>query len=281
MPTVSIIIPCYNDGRYLPEAVAAAQAQTWADKEIIIVDDHSTDDMTRQVLRRYADEPGVTVLATPSGRKGPAAARNAGIEAARGTYILALDADDIIDPTYAEKTVTCMECNPKLGICYSRARFCGFKHSSWNLLPYTWEMMLRGEVIFFVSALFRKADWEIVGGYDESLVLGYEDYAFWLRLLALGRDVFRLDEELFYYRVKSNSRSAILVRGKDAEAFDAVYRSCEDIFKKNTKVFIDGVRQLQYERSTIHCLVSWKLFSAVARIEWALRQCIKKIVGRA
>lgn len=99
---ISIIIPCYNDGKYIREAVSSALSQTYPHIEIIIVDDYSTDPYTQTILSQLAQE-GITVIKTQSGKKGLPAARNTGIAQASGVYILPLDADDKIDASYAEK----------------------------------------------------------------------------------------------------------------------------------------------------------------------------------
>lgn len=279
LPLVSIIIPCYNDGKYLCEAVASAQTQTYTSCEIIIANDHSDDPRTLKVLRELSAE-SIPVITTPDGKKGPSAARNAGIAHAKGAYILPLDADDIIEPTYVEKAVMCMMNDQKLGICYCKARFFGLKRGPWTLPSYSWATMLCGNVIFS-TALYRKADWEQVGGYDESLLAGLEDYAFWLHILAIGRDVFCLEDELFHYRIKANSRTATMLRCNDFSAFDAMYLSCENIFKENTKILLTEIQRLQHERDMAQCLFSWKIFSVLGRLEWAMRQCIKRMLGRA
>src|SRR5579862_7046804 len=101
-PRVSVIVPCYNLGEYLDEAVESVLAQTYQDFEILIVDDGSTNDKTRTILSNYA-RPRTTVYRTPN--RGLAAARNFLVARARGEYLCALDADDKLHPTFLEKTV--------------------------------------------------------------------------------------------------------------------------------------------------------------------------------
>ena len=99
-PSVSIVIPCYNDGKYLREAVSSALSQTYPHIEVIVVDDYSTDPHTQNILSQLVQE-GIKVIKTQSGKKGLPAARNTGIAQASGVYILPLDADDKIDAAYA------------------------------------------------------------------------------------------------------------------------------------------------------------------------------------
>lgn len=94
MPTVSIIVPCYNAAHWLAAALESCLAQTGAALDIVVVDDGSTDD-SLAIAHRFADR-GVTVLAQPN--RGAAAARNRGLEVARGEFIQFLDADDLLAP---------------------------------------------------------------------------------------------------------------------------------------------------------------------------------------
>ena len=94
-PRISVIVPCYNLGAYLDEAVKSVLAQTYQDFEILIVDDGSTDPVTISLLDHYA-QPKTTVFRTSNQKL--AAARNFLIARARGTYLCALDADDKLHP---------------------------------------------------------------------------------------------------------------------------------------------------------------------------------------
>src|SRR5689334_15167297 len=91
-PLVSILIPAYNAEQWIPEAIRSACAQSWSRKEIIVVDDGSTD-RTLEVARRFAS-PEVNVVSTSN--HGAAAARNHALRLSQGDYIQWLDADDIL-----------------------------------------------------------------------------------------------------------------------------------------------------------------------------------------
>src|SRR5690242_15286562 len=102
---VSIVIPCYNYARFLPDAVGSVLAQTFPNWELIVVDDGSTDATSttaRQLMARHPDRR-MRVFQQPNA--GPAAARNTGAERASGEYLLFLDADDMLAPTLLERTV--------------------------------------------------------------------------------------------------------------------------------------------------------------------------------
>jgi glycosyltransferase involved in cell wall biosynthesis len=107
-PLVSVVIPCYNHGRYLPEALASVWTQDYPAVEIIVVDDGSTDD-TRAVAQRYAS---VRYYYQPN--QGPSAARNMGIAHSRGEYLVFLDADDWLLPQALSGNAAHLRQNPKL-----------------------------------------------------------------------------------------------------------------------------------------------------------------------
>jgi len=202
MPKVSVVIPCYNMGKYLDEAVDSVLAQTFTDFEIIIVDDGSTDTSTCELLADYS-KPKTKVIHTAN--RGVAAARNSGIEEAVGEYVLPLDADDRIGEFYLEKAVAVLDQQADIGIVYCCCKLFGAVEREWSLPPFSLPHQLLDNLIFS-AAVFRKKAWSRVRGYDSSLRQGWEDWDFWLRLLAEGTQVFRLPEMLFYYRIRPDSR---------------------------------------------------------------------------
>ena len=185
MPQVSVIIPCYNHGAYLDEAVQSVLDQTFDDFEIIIVNDGSTDQDTNKILNNY-NRQKTKVLQTDN--QGLPSARNNGIKISKGEYILPLDADDRIGKTYLEDAVQILDTQPDIGIVYCDAEFFGDKTGKWELPDYSLQDILVLNMIF-CCAMFRRIDWENVGGYNPNMVYGNEDWDFWLSLLALGRKV--------------------------------------------------------------------------------------------
>lgn len=203
-PMVSVVMPCYNDGRYIQESVASVKAQTYPNVELIIIDDGSDDSDTIATLNALAKEANVQVLHAT--HVGPSAARNAAIREARGKYILPLDADDTIDPTYIEKAVNILESHKDTGVAYCEADLFGAQSGKWDLPTYSFESMLFDNIVF-VTALFSKADWEKVGGFNENMKAGMEDYDFWLSILGEGKKIEQIPEVLFHYRIKDSSRT--------------------------------------------------------------------------
>lgn len=102
MTTVSIITPLHNKGPYVAETLASVKAQSMVDWDLIVVENHSTDDGPVQVERIAADDHRIRLICAPDSVKGPAAARNLGLGEAQGEWILFLDADDLLDSAYLE-----------------------------------------------------------------------------------------------------------------------------------------------------------------------------------
>ncbi len=244
-PIVSVIMPCFNQGQFIEEAVESVIAQTFTPVEIIIINDGSTDIETVRLLNHY-QKPNVSVIHTAN--QGPSAARNVGIHQAKGQYILPVDADDRIAPTYLEKAVPILESQPEVGIVYAQAELFGAKTGSFDLPPYQFPDILLGNMIFN-SSLYRKADWEKAGGYNENMVLGWEDYDFWLSILELGKDVSQIPEVLYYHREVANSRSEQMTQ-------EHWVKSYAQIFKNHSQLYSDHIdilfRQIVELREDIH-----------------------------
>ena len=236
-PKISVIIPCYNLGAYLDEAIDSVLAQTCQDFEIIVVDDGSTDPFTVRLMENY-NRPKTSVLRTRN--QGLATARNAGITHAKGQYILPLDADDKIANTYLAKAAMILDTRSDIGIVYCRARYFGAREEEWDLEPFSIETMMTKNVIF-ATAMFRKSSWEKVGGYNPLMIHGYEDYDFWISLLDIEKvQVHCINEILFYYRVRRESMFATLLNNEDKkiEMLTQIFYNHQDFFLRDRRMKI-------------------------------------------
>ncbi len=249
-PEISIIIPCYNHGQYLNDAVESVLSQTFQKFEIIIVNDGSTDKQTKQLLSHYEKEK-TRVICTEN--QGLAAARNTGIGEAKGRYILPLDADDFIEPGYLENAARLLDNQGDLGIVYCQAQLFGAVETKWLLPEYSLKAMLLDNVIF-CSAMFRKSDWERVGGYDPGMIYGWEDYEFWLSLIELGRKVYQIPEVLFSYRVSSDSMVRSKERWQKIAMFRRIFERHEKLFTEHIDVWINSLLEVreQYYTSKLY-----------------------------
>jgi glycosyltransferase involved in cell wall biosynthesis len=246
-PTISVIMPCYNQGQYVDEAVESILSQTYQSFEIIIINDGSTDEETNSILRHY-QKPKVTVLHTQN--QGPASARNTGVHQAKGQYILPLDADDRVGATYLEQAVKILDDNPNVGIVYCEAEFFGEKTGKFDLPGFNFPGILLGNMIFN-SSVYRKADWEKVGGYKENF-RGWEDYDFWLSLIELGREVVRIPEVLYFYRQIASSRSNSMTRQNWIDDYTRLFRNHTDLYSQNISVIFEHIVDLREDVQQTH-----------------------------
>jgi glycosyltransferase involved in cell wall biosynthesis len=230
MTKISVIIPCFNLGKYLEEAVESVLSQTFPDFEIIIVNDGSTDKETLRILNEF-NNPKIQVIHTPN--QGLASARNAGITRAKGDYILPLDADDLLESTYLEKAVKVLDENDNVGIVYCEAVFFGDEQGKWELPKYSLQQILLHNVIFS-TAMFRKSDWVKAGGYKANMIYGWEDYDLWLSIIELKREVYKIPESLFFYRRRRDSMT-------DQMKLNHHLYSYKEIFKNHRQLYADNI----------------------------------------
>lgn len=236
MSLVSIIVPCFNAGNLVEEAVKSSLAQTYSNLEVIVVDDGSTDAQTLSALDRLTTVPRVQLVR--QNNLGLPAARNAGIAAAAGRYILPLDADDLIEPTYVAEAVEVLEGRPEVGMVYCRADLFGDVQGPWNLPDFSWSRVLVHNMVFCTS-LFRRADWEAAGGYDESMRSGREDHDFVLRILGLGRQVHRLESVLFHYR-----RHGTTMNDEFGQSRTKLIEASGKLLRNNSPLYVEHAEDL-------------------------------------
>lgn len=202
-PKVSVVVPCYNQARFLPEAVESICVQTFADVEVVIVDDGATDD-TREVAQRLvAAHPDRRIRLVSQANAGLPAARNAGIRAAGGEYILPLDADDVIEPDYVERLAAALDEDETISIAYGDQQNFGEDDAFHVHGEYDFLRLAHCNFIG-VASMFRREAWEEVGGYPEHMT-SYEDWDFWIACGERGHFGRRIPGAVFRYRVRSGS----------------------------------------------------------------------------
>ena len=229
---VSIIVPCYNQSHFLNESLQSVLDQTYVDWECIIVNDGSLDN-TESIAQQWCEKDNrFSYLYKENG--GLSSARNAGITQSDGEYILPLDADDYIHKDYLSKLVPKLYQDDSLAIvsCYSEF----FKKSLNNII---FELKPEGTTYHYLlyvnqliaTSLFRKICWEEVGGYDETMKKGFEDWEFWIAITKRGWKYKVIEEFLFYYR-KSKKSMLVDTLNNHAES------NKEYIYKKHREIYI-------------------------------------------
>ena len=211
---LTIVIPCYNQAEFLPEAIESILDQKYV-PEIIVVNDGSTDN-TSEIAGDY----NVTLIEQEN--KGLATARNVGIKKAKTEYILPLDSDDMLLEGCIEKIEQAIEENHSDVIAPSFKAF-GVSQGEVILggIP-NMDMFKTANYLPYFSA-FKKSVWKEAGGYNPNMTWGWEDYDFWLNVFKRGHSLCIIREPLVLYRTKE--RSMIHTANEHADELWAIMRS--------------------------------------------------------
>jgi glycosyltransferase involved in cell wall biosynthesis len=258
-PLVSVIIPCYNYGAYVRQAIESVMCQTFQNFEIIVVDDGSTDELTVSVLDSLAYEKTTLIRQE---NQGTAGAKNHGTQRARGKYICYLDADDCLDRTFLAKTVAALEADEGLGCCYSWAQCFGDSDALWkttDLDPYYLCQYMTAPS----HIVIRKDAWTQVmkmngAGFLTKYNGYFEDWVFCIDLVICGYRGKAIREPLIMYRVHKESSGSRHKKGfqnmlevlrRDREKFfsNPTYR--KQLQSRMKKIIVVDSRERQTDAS--------------------------------
>ncbi|HTD40649.1 MAG TPA: glycosyltransferase family A protein [Mucilaginibacter sp.] len=236
---ISIIIPVYNSEQYLAETISSALAQTWPNKEVIIVDDGSTDG-SLAVAESFASD---AVKVFSQGNKGASVARNKGLQEAKGKYIQFLDADDLLMPDKIEKQIGQLKGSiDTLSICpvvhfYYTDNLSNLKPNDNELSlykaskePFEFLLKLYGsesnkvEMVPVHSWLTPVGLIKKAGKWDETLTVN-DDGEFFCRVVLASAGILPVTETLCYYRKYTGKKSASLSGRKDIKSLESHYHS--------------------------------------------------------
>lgn len=276
-PLVSVIVPVFNVEKYIEDCVNSIQNQSYTNTEIILVDDGSTDKSGQ--ICDLLKQRDTRIKVYHNQNNGVCFTRNYAIQKSTGKYILPVDGDDLIANTYIEKAVKVLEDDNNVGIVYCKAKLFGKKNQEWNLPEYSLGKMLLNNIIF-VTSIFRKEDWETVGGFNEKMKYGIEDYDFWLSILELNRKVYRIPEILFYYRITNNSRSTKFDSdiNKKEEMYNMIYKNHKNLYIKNFDIVIEEfMKERLLHEEKIDKIKSLFPFYFIVRNNNKLKNILKKL----
>ncbi len=236
-PLISVVVTCYNYGRYLKGCLDSILAQTYNNIEIVIVDDGSTDN-TVDVMKSFRELPNLKYIR--QNNAGQAHAKNVGINNSSGDFVAFLDADDLWCPDKLEKQIICFN-NQVTGVVYCRASYIDendeiLDHEMTG--PYlqpkhgiVTKWLLFDNFVQFSSSVIRKECLERFGGFDESLKMGI-DWDLWLRISTYYEFDY-VDERLFYYRMGHS--------GQMSKNITERHRCSDRIMTKFISTFPDAV----------------------------------------
>lgn len=222
---VSIVTPVHNAARTLTETIASIRAQDWTDWELWLVDDHSGDGSAAIITEAVTADPRIHALSL-SGPTGAAAARNAGIAAARGRYIAFLDADDLWDPGKLSAQIPVLEGGAGFVFAAYRRMDADGHYLSTVTVPerVDYTRALAGNPIGCLTAIYDSARYGKVPMPD---LPRRQDYALWLQLLRQHGPAIGIQTPLASYRVQPGSLSANKLMA--ARATWTVLRDCEGL----------------------------------------------------
>lgn len=233
-PYVTIITPFYNTGPVFHETARSLLQQSFQQWEWLIINDVSTDETALAVLADYREsDPRIRVIDLPT-NLGPGGARNAGYREAQAEYIVQLDSDDLLEPTAIEKWLWFLESHPEYA--FVKGYVVGF-----DAEEYLWEQGFHTAKLFLTAnqinstCMVRKAVHTAVGGFDETIRGGFEDWDFWLRCANAGYWGGTVPEYLDWYRRRPShgDRWATWDSGKHQQAFHrALQQKYADLWQR-------------------------------------------------
>jgi len=230
-PRTTVVIACFDQGSTVEDAIMSVFEQTDPSFEIVVVDDGSGDPETVAIIEELR-WPRTRVVRQPN--RGLPAARNAGIAIARGRFVVPLDADDMLEPRYLATLAAALDADHAAAYAHCDGRYFGDLDAYWITRPFNPYMELLSNSVLGCVVL-RKEAWEAVGGYDETMRGGNEDWDLWLRLLEAGWGQTKVHEPLFRYRRSGASMSIdTLARFEQARVelvgrHRTLYRSARDL----------------------------------------------------
>jgi glycosyltransferase involved in cell wall biosynthesis len=237
---VSIIIPSYNDTRYLGDAISSALSQTYKNIEVIVVNDGSTNEEDIEFFKNYQN-PKVKIISKSN--EGLAIARNTGINESKGEFFVPLDSDDKIKPSFLEETMSLM--SEDVGVVYTDQEFFGVEDKVMPMKDFDFVYLLSRNHVSVCSLVRRSAYDEVVKvnyhGYNPNMKFGYEDWDLWISVAEQGWQFKCLHTPLFMYRKRDDSMSSSTIKNHDF-LINQIVENHSDTY---TKYSLDIIRNLQ------------------------------------
>lgn len=257
------------------ETLDCLKKQTYHNWECVIVNDGSTDN-TLEIAKEYVASDHRYILVDKK-NGGLADARNAGIKASHGHYILPLDSDDMIDPSYTEKAIACFEQHPEIALVYCRAKYFGDRNDEWILPAYDYDLLLHRNHIF-CSCIYRRSDYDKTSGYNSNMIYGWEDWDFLLSLLDKDSKVYKIPEVLFFYRKHGTSMLSTTNKHSEELYNQLIANHIETYYPFLHKVITSEkeINQWKYKYNSIFNSKSYRLGNAILRPFRYIKRIVKK-----
>lgn len=242
---VSVVIPCFNNENTILETIDSVMNQTYSNIEIIVVNDGSTD----KSLELLKNIPNNKIKVLTQENQGPSPTRNKGAKLAKGDYLLFVDGDDKIAPTYIEECVNILDEDPSINIVYTKARFFEALDSEWKLPEFELSSFLTNNCIY-ISAMIRRNVFFDVGCFDENLRYT-EDWELWIHIIKKYGGVHRVKKTLFFYRKRNDNTSltnTFSFTEEEEKSRLYIYNKHYDFFRVHGFDIITVVNSIKYKR---------------------------------
>jgi glycosyltransferase involved in cell wall biosynthesis len=230
-PRVAVIIPCFNDGSLVEEAVATVREAEPV--EIVVVDDGSTDPETVERLAQL-EAQGTTVVRQEN--SGPGPARTTGLAATRAPLVYPLDADDRLEPGALAAMADVLDAEEGVGFVWGDYVLFGDSGGRYRApdrwLPWT----LTYVNPYPISSMFRRRVLEEISGWAGKPVIGYEDWDLWLRLVGRGVEGVRIDRVVYQRRLHGDSRVLLDARRRHQQLYAELQRRNANVFKRRAEL---------------------------------------------
>lgn len=266
---VSIIIPCYNNEKYIQETINSVKKQTFESWECIIINDGSTDNSEKLILNCIEEDIRFKYIYQEN--QGVCVARNSAIRNfSKGKYLLCLDGDDLISENFVEETVSVLENNLDVVIATSTVNFFGRSKGSLNVVSYDIEILL-AENQLVITSLFRREDFDKVGGFNNNMKEGLEDWDFWISILKNNStsQIKVASNATFFYRLLNVSRNNQITEEKEKRLRRQIWENHKELF---SIYFVDPTKNFEFKKyaNSIEYKIGKVLLSPIRKIKFYL-----------
>lgn len=260
MKLVTVVIPCFNSGATLPQTVESVKDQTYENIEIIVVDDGSTDILTSDVINCL---DGVRVIRQENA--GLPAARNVGFSEAQGEYVFPLDADDWLENDAIATLANALSAQREVSFVFSHIQLegeaKGILIKSYNFF----EQLFLNQIPYAI--LIRRSTWTDIGGYDESMRKGYEDWEFNIRMGTHGHHGVVVPKPLFHYRVSSHGMLLARSNKLHGELWTDIKRKHKSTYRFNNLIKVWQSWRVKASTYPLYFYFLWSLAHRVLPVK--------------
>lgn len=269
-PKLSVVLPVHNGEQYLHEAIESVLSQSFKDYELIVIDDASTDN-TQGILENYLNKDPRVILIKLEKQASLADVLNEGLKVAKGSYIVRMDADDVMYPTRLQEQYHFMRENPAVVVCGGQIDLIDENGESFGERRYPTDTYSLKKNLFIFSpfahsaVIIRKSVLDEVGGYERGLKK-VEDIMLWFVLASKG-DFSNLSTKVLKYRVR-----------RDSESLGNVYDHFIRTYGIRKRVIKEGIHKIDLRQKMILTLQ----YFIVSIMRWLPRKWFMKVfeIGR-